>query len=147
MSINRTAEGAPTRSQPVAETHFSYPGDRSPAIMYRGGNIVTFNDWGFVSPTEGWSLNILAGMVTDGASVPRIFFPLISAWDLSFSAPIAHDHLYRVAGQPRGVFPLTKTFSRAETDRIFRLLQEDEGVWWWRRWLSWLAVRGFGFFA
>lgn len=115
--------------------------------MYVGGHVMTYHDWSFSNPEASWSMTIPAGMVTDGASVPRIFFPLIAAWDLSFSAPIVHDHLYSTGGRPKRVYPYGTTFSRAETDRIFRLLQEDEGVWWWRRWLSWLAVRGFGFFA
>ena len=81
--------------------------------------------------------------------MPRIFFPLISAWDLSFSAPISHDFLYRCGGRPPtgSCYPSSRVFTRKECDRVFLKLMEDEEVWAWRRWLSYLALRWFGYFA
>lgn len=125
---------------------YHYPIETSPAITRRSGSTVVLHDWEYVK-VDDYRLTVPAGFETDGASVPRIFFPLISAWDLSFSAPIVHDYLYRTQGRPLTVYPSARAFTRRETDRIFRYLQEDEGVWWWRRWSSWFAVRLFGFLA
>ncbi len=86
-------------------------------------------------------LRIPAGFSFDLSSIPRLFWGLLAPNELGIAPPLVHDRLYRdhtVDG---------RTFKRREVDNLFRLLMDREGVWWWRRWAAWLAVRGFGWLA
>jgi hypothetical protein len=81
----------------------------------------------------------------DLASVPRPFWWLIAPFELSIAAPLLHDFLYRYQGKPPGsaVDP-PRTYSRRETDLLFRTIMTQEGVPAWRRAAAYRAVRWFG---
>ncbi len=74
---------------------------------------------------------IKKGFVTDGASIPKLFWTLIGG-PLGRYAPAAvpHDKLYRF-----------QTRSRLEADNIFLEAMGVLGVSWWKRRSMWLAVR------
>ena len=68
------------------------------------------------------------------ASVPRPFWWLIAPFELSIAAPLIHDFLYRFQGSPPGgaIVP-PRSYSREETDVLFRNIMTQEGVPAWRR--------------
>jgi hypothetical protein len=94
------------------------------------------------------SITIPAGFVFDLSSVPRPFWSLIAPFELSIVAPLVHDVLYRHGGKlPAGWVSPPRTYTRAEVDRMFRLIMEAEDVSPWRRLLAYWAVRLFGRYA
>jgi len=116
---------------------------------------ITRDAGGFVV-TDRWEcyggefvLHVFAGFHTDLASVPRIFWPLLSLVDLGFGAPIAHDFLYQCGGVPPigTCYPSAKRFTRREIDLLFSDLMAEFGVVPWRRRLAWSAVRLCGWAA
>jgi len=121
-------------------TCVDYP---DPQVTYHGHNgnphWELTDDWGIRFPDE-WgtlrSVSIGAGFCFDLASIPRLLWWLVAPFELSLAAPLLHDYLYRV-----------QVRSRRESDRLFRLVMRCEKVGWLRRWVAWLAVRVFGWFA
>lgn len=71
----------------------------------------------------------------DGASVPRIFWSVMSPFDLSILAPMLHDWIYSKAGPD---------VRRVTADKVFKEVMRREGVPAWRRQMAYLAVRMFG---
>ena len=81
----------------------------------------------------------------DLASLPRPFWWLVAPFDLSIAAPLLHDFLYRHQGDPpAGSIVPPRSYSRAEADLLFRDVMAKEGVWAWRRFAAYRAVRWFG---
>src|SRR5574340_15826 len=85
---------------------------------------------------HGVSLFIPKGFRTDLASIPRLLWRLIAPFELSLTAPIVHDMLYRSKGKTS-----ERILTRAETDLLFFNIMTDEGVNWWRRKLAYWGVR------
>ncbi len=79
------------------------------------------------------------GYVFDGASIPPVFWSLIGEPDdpQFLVAALAHDFLYE------------KRYNRQLSDQTFRRFLIEEGVWGFKAWLMWSAVRigGFSFYA
>ena len=90
-------------------------------------------------------IRIPAGFCFDLASIPRPLWWLLAPNELGIAASAAHDWLYQHGGKITD--PLPCWFTRAEADLLLRLLADNDGVWWWRRWSAWLAVRVFGILA
>lgn len=88
------------------------------------------------------SIRVRRGEITDFASIPRIFWPIIPPYGRHGFAAVIHDYLYRV----RGVL-IERTLPRTDCDRIFREIMERSDVVAWRRWTMWTAVRVFGWIA
>jgi hypothetical protein len=73
------------------------------------------------------------GSLSDGASVPRIFWNIFSPFDGDyFDAAVLHDVIYRDN--------LTK-YTRAQADAIFLEAMESVGVGWCKRRIVYHAVR------
>ena len=88
----------------------------------------------FVYISERYRIEVRAGLETDGASVPRIFwniFPPVSGRYLE--AAVLHDALYA-----------SKLIDRKEADKIFLEAMKDLGVSLWKRKVMYWAVRAFG---
>lgn len=85
---------------------------------------------------HGVTLTIPRGFVTDLASIPRFLWRVIAPFELSLTAPVAHDLLYRSAGQIQGL-----NLTRTQVDQLFLDIMKDEGVSWWRRTLAYRGVR------
>jgi hypothetical protein len=94
------------------------------------------------------TITVPKGFQFDRASIPRLFWIFISKDDLSNVPPMFHDLLYRFGGvlPDSYVSPYT-TFSRLETDYLFKHLMERCGVKPWRLFCAYQAVRNFATFA
>lgn len=76
-------------------------------------------------------ISVPAGVETDFASIPRLFWPVIGhPADQYAQAAVLHDWLYRM-----------HTVSRKRADELFLEAMEVLGVAAWRRRVMWLAVR------
>lgn len=102
----------------------------------------------FTSDALGWTIIVPRGFCSDLASIPRWLWWLVAPFELSLAAPLVHDYAYAHGGR---VMILTYDrvrrytyLSRGRVDRAFYELMREEGVWWWRRWAAYHAVRVFG---
>jgi hypothetical protein len=86
------------------------------------------------------TITVPKGFLTDGASVPRIFWSFFSPFGEYFKAALIHDFLYTKEN---------KSFNRIESDKIFLEAMIEVGVPYIRRSLIYRAVRlgGWRFFA
>ncbi len=94
---------------------------------------------------DAYFITVPQGFKFDLASVPRVFWGLISPFDLSIVAPLVHDFLYHHKGDPpeEAVDP-PRMYTRKASDVLFKRIMKQEGVWRWRRQLAYTAVRLFG---
>lgn len=79
-------------------------------------------------------LEVPKGFITDGASVPRIFWSILYPFGSYFPAALVHDYLYSKASDDLRV-------TRAEADKIFLQAMKDVGVGWLTRRTIYRAVR------
>ena len=92
----------------------------------------TTNNVEFQSDRFG-DIEIPAGTLSDGASVPRMFWAIFSPFDGDyFDSAILHDMLYR---------DRTTKLTRAQVDLLFLEAMESLGVGWIKRTLVYRAVR------
>ena len=77
--------------------------------------------------------------VTDGASIPRMFWAILSPFGAYFPAALVHDFLYSERNDE---------FTRAEADEVFLEAMQECKVPWHRRAIIYSAVRlcGWKFF-
>ena len=80
----------------------------------------------------GW-LTVPAGFLTDGASIPRIFWSIFSPTGSYFEAALIHDYLYSNVSAWH--------IDRAKADEIFLDAMEEIGVGWLTRKTIYRAVR------
>ncbi len=118
---------------------------RAPRITYDVQKKVWRLEEDYSCPHRGSTITVPQGFEFDLASVPRVFWPLISPFDLSIAGPLIHDFLYRHGGKPPAgsIVPL-REYTRRETDAVFRDIMREEGVAGWRRVAAYWAVRIFG---
>lgn len=94
----------------------------------------TFKTQAEVSYTTnaGVLLTVPIGFITDGASIPKLFWSLIgSPFTGNYRRPsLIHDRLY-----------IVQTTSRGYADRVFLEGMKSEGVSWWKRRTMYYAVR------
>jgi len=83
---------------------------------------------------SGNTITIPAGFITDFASSPRIFWPIVSPWGKWGKAAIIHDYLYQNQ----------RVKDRMLADSIFLEAMIVLGVVPWRRQLMYWGVRLFG---
>ena len=81
----------------------------------------------------GVMIMVPAEFITDFASVPRPFWPLLPPTGRWGKAAVLHDYLYR-----------TGKASRVVADALFLEAMTALGMASWRRWAMYLAVRLFG---
>lgn len=119
-----------------------------PAVSYdeRAGTWTVVRE--FTVEPLGWTLIVPRGFTSDLASIPRWLWWLIAPFELSLAAALVHDYGYAHGGRmlvlTRDRMRRATYLTRARVDRAFYELMRDEGVWWWRRWLAYRAVRLFG---
>ena len=83
---------------------------------------------------NGYRIIVPAGFKTDFASVPRIFWSVISPIGKGYtSAAIVHDYLYS-----------THQVTKKEADNIFLWLMQRDGVSYLKRYAMYWSVRLFG---
>lgn len=76
------------------------------------------------------------GMLTDFASVPRVFVWFLPRYGRYTRAAILHDYLWRFR-----VGNDTEPVSRRDADGLFRRVMRELDVPFLRRWIMWAAVR------
>lgn len=81
------------------------------------------------------TITVPAGFITDGASIPRVFWTLLMPFGPYFAAAIIHDYLYS---------DLNMRFTREQSDLIFKEAMFNLGLDWPRREAIYRAVRAFG---
>ena len=96
--------------------------------------------------TEGETVTIPQGFVTDLASVPRLFWDLFPPDGPWTEAAVVHDALYFTRGgadlwQGRRCISRAAPYSRAECDGVLREAMADLGVGVIQRTLIWAGVR------
>ena len=92
-----------------------------------------------------FAITIPAGFNFDLSSIPRLIWPCIAPFELSVVAPLIHDFIYHYRGKlPRAVIEPYRTFSRADTDALFKRIMDAEHVDAWRSTAAYRAVRTFG---
>ena len=77
-----------------------------------------------------------AGFVTDGGSVPRPLWGIVSPWGKASKPYILHDWLYH-----------TQDRTRLVSDAVLLEAMEVVGVNWFQRWLIYRGVRLGGWMA
>jgi len=85
------------------------------------------------------------GFSCDLASIPESFWCILPPYSLSVAAPIVHDWLYKTCGNlkqraSRDLPPYTKS----SCDKFFNEIMKIECVPYWKRRVSYLAVKFFG---
>jgi hypothetical protein len=80
-------------------------------------------------------ITVPKGFITDGASIPRIFWSLLGPFGPYFQAAIVHDYLYSDRNQ---------SITRDTADHIFKEAMFNSGLDWPRREAIYHAVRIFG---
>jgi hypothetical protein len=75
------------------------------------------------------------GFITDGASIPKVFWSILAPFGDYFAAAVIHDYLYNKE------CPL---YNRKEADLIFKEAMFNIGVPWYRRDIVYQAVNTFG---
>lgn len=103
---------------------------------YTSRTVITLADLSYTT-NEGVTHTVLKGFITDGASIPRIFWSLIGS---------PFTGLYRKPSLVHDKFYATQKVTRKYADRIFLEGMKDEGVSWWRRKTMYFAVRAGAYF-
>lgn len=84
------------------------------------------------------TVTVPAGFITDGASIPRIFWNILAPFGEYFEAAVIHDYLYS---------PHNRRFRREQADEIFKEAMFNVGIGWLKRETIYRAVRAFGWTA
>lgn len=98
-------------------------------------------------------VRIPSGFKYDGASVPRILWAIINPLDLSEAAPLVHDYLYRLAGQPVREWIDAehpgdeRYYPKKYADTLFRDIMKQWKVDEWKESAAYHAVDSFAGFA
>lgn len=108
------------------------------------GELVGSNKWSNIQPFEyhvgtypsDEIITIPIGFVTDFASIPRLFWPIISPIDIHAKASIVHDYCYYKG-----------KYSKRESDLIFKEGLEVLEVSLLKRMVMYYSVVLFGWFA
>ena len=98
-----------------------------------------------------YEITVPKGFVCDLASIPRILWWLISSHELG-TAPILHDYLYKKKGKilythrvsPHHSRTISSGFTRKESDKLWSALMRQQRVGPYQRFVSYWAVRLFG---
>jgi len=90
----------------------------------------------YPAPTPLHIIKVPAGYITDFASIPRVFWPIVSPVDEYAKAAVIHDWLH-----VRGYF------SRTTTDDIFNEAMKVLNVPDWKRRIVYNAVKYFSGYA
>ena len=103
-------------------------------IDYKHLEVTEEFDFWFYDGKIKITIEVHCGFITDLASVPRIFWPLVSPFDKVAKPAVIHDYLYRYG-----------IFERKKCDDIFLLAMKVAGVPRWKRFICYYAVRLFGY--
>lgn len=121
-----------------------------------------YDDYDYTDTSRKFKITVKKNSRYDLSSVPRIFWKVVSPFDLSNEAPLIHDYLYVTKGgkykDPKNLMDgevedlevingedLQKInkryYTRQEADLLFRQMMEDASVKPWRIFLGYWAVK------
>jgi hypothetical protein len=105
----------------------------------RGGSRIfkLENEFRYIS-SKG-TITVPKDFITDGASIPMIFWAILSPFGDYFAAAVVHDYLYSAL--------YDAGFTRRESDLIFKEAMWNLGIPWYRRETIYRAVQMFGGYA
>jgi len=84
-------------------------------------------------------IEVPKGFITDGASIPRAFWNILSPFGEYFAAAVVHDYLYSTVS--------IYNFTRKEIDLLFKEGMYNAGINWVTRETIYYAVKMFGGFS
>ena len=119
--------------------HFPRP-LRTELYGYRGQSEVLILTAPFIYVHPAFPIvTVPSHSLTDGASIPRLFWNILSPRGPYGRAAVIHDFLYSILGGIK--YP---KISRGKADLIFRQAVRDCGCGWWTAQTMYWAVRAFG---
>lgn len=133
--------------QPVAFEKFNAPLDvqydeaASKALGYDAWRVTKAFRFNVGSEGADTFVNVPAGYLTDGASVPRIFWDILPPWGVYGQAAVVHDILCETLSVTKG--GLATPITRAKCDSIFKEAMIAAGTPVWKRNVMYIAVRVF----
>lgn len=103
-------------------------------------------DYHLGAPDGADHVHVPTGFLTDFASIPRVFWPLLPPTGAYGKAAVVHDWLYQEREIERhvGHVTLLRLATRLDADNAFKEAMEVLGVSRWTRWTLYLGVRSGG---
>ena len=116
-------------------------------------------DYVYIDTEMHYRIIVERGSKYDLSTVPRLFWKIVSPFDLSNEAPLIHDFLYeteggrkkslRMSGKIENLETINENaeyesnsfYSPKEADILFRQTMEEAGVIPWRIFIGYWAVR------
>lgn len=127
-------------SSPSSRAAFTQPA-LIPVLYEQREQYQNAQAWSF--DVNGREEMVPAGLIVDGASVPRIAWTFMPPDGLHRAGALAHDWIYL----NKGWMPSGTRFTRAEADHVFYNFMRRAGVGPWRAGLAYDAVRLGGWHA
>jgi hypothetical protein len=93
----------------------------------------TGSQWTLKTPIEFEEITVPVGMITDFASVPRLFWNILPPFGTYLGPAVVHDYLYH-----------SHIVTRKNADYAFLRAMTAIGVTKWKRWVMFYTVRLFG---
>ena len=105
--------------------------------FYRNGSLVIrmLLAFRYLTSYKGGTVKIPAGFLSDGASIPRVFWGIFSPFGEYLKAALVHDFLY--SKDSTDLFPC----DRLTADLIFKEAMFNIGIGWLQRGIIYRAVR------
>lgn len=104
------------------------------SVGHRNGSMLVMLTAAFRYVSEVGTITVPLGFISDGASIPRIFWNILSPFGEYFEAALIHDFLYSKASDGYGL-------DRGESDYLFLMAMKDCGVGFIKRHTIYRAVR------
>lgn len=122
--------------------YFNVPsGGMSLYLLPSGKNFILAEDYTVM--TSVGPITVPAGFKTDLASIPKIFWSIVSPLEKHFPAAVLHDYFYRIP-ESRIVPVINEKeiyVTREAADNIFLEEMWDLRISWWKRWIMYRAVQ------
>lgn len=144
ITVPQPAGAAP---QPVAFEKFNAPLDiqydpaASKALGYDAWRVTKAFRFNVGSEGADTFVNVPAGYLTDGASVPRMFWDLLPPWGVYGQAAVVHDILCETLSVTKD--GVATPITRAKCDSIFKEAMIAAGTPAWKYNVMYIAVRVF----
>lgn len=99
-----------------------------------------------------YTVMIPRGFVFDGASIPRLFWFVLSPVGLLLIPGLLHDYAYKydrleIVNIVKEDWVVTNQFGRAHWDRMFRNVAIEVNGFKWINYIAWLSLVVFGWVA
>ena len=107
----------------------------------------------FLSDTIICNIPIPKGFITDGATIPKLFWNILSPFGRFFKSCALHDYICLMAKLKNNEAPNLKegiaiaTQYRKRADTLLSLSMKKQGIKLWRRLLIMVNVRAYTFFT